>query len=50
MDCASTQSGGYFTKYAEGGTPFDVYSDLDSSYVEEDILLNDVSNFSFIIV
>lgn len=45
-DCASTSSSGYFSKFAETGTPFDVYSELDGSQLDEDILLADVSSRS----
>lgn len=47
LDRSSTISSGYFSKFADSGTPFDIYSTLDSSYMEEDILLDEVSIFSF---
>lgn len=42
LDCASSGSSGYFSKYSESGTPFDIYTEMDSLQFEEDILLAEV--------
>ena len=42
LDCSSSSSSGYFNRYAESGTPFDMYAEMDSALVEEDILLAEV--------
>lgn len=47
FDRSSTISSSYFSKFAESGTPFDDYSDVDTSYIEEDILLDEVGVFIF---
>ena len=48
LDRSSTISSGYFSKFIENGTPFDVYADGDSSYIEEDILLDEVGTPSLL--
>ncbi len=42
-DNASSVSSEYFSRFSENGTPFDVNGELDSSFVEEDIMLAGVS-------
>lgn len=49
-DCASSNiSSGYFNKFSEIGTPFDVYSESDSSQLQldEDILLVEDNNSAY---